>query len=87
MSMPTNKKVYILDTNALIQFSVWLPIDLNKNFWTKLEESLKNGEWILLDVMVGEIRYGNDGLQKWCDAQKKKGLMQSIDDSHRERAT
>lgn len=81
-----SKTVYILDTNTLIQFSVWLPIDLNRHFWTKLEEVLKNGGWVLLDVMVGEIRFGNDGLKKWCEAQKKKGLMHSIDDSHRERA-
>ena len=86
MSDAKQKKVYILDTNALIQFSVWLPIDLNKNFWAKLEEALEKGEWVLLDVMVGEIKYGNDGLQKWCEAQKKKGRMKSIDDAHRERA-
>jgi len=87
MNDAEKNKVYILDTNALIQFSVWLPIDLNKNFWAKLEESLEKGEWVLLDVVVGEIKYGNDGLQKWCESQKKKGLMNSIDDSHRERAT
>ncbi len=86
MSDAENKKVYILDTNALIQFSVWLPIGLNKNFWAKLEDALGKGEWVLLDVMVGEIKYGNDGLQKWCETQKKKGLMRSIGDSHRERA-
>ena len=87
MNDAEKKRVYILDTNALIQFSVWLPIDLNKNFWGKLEEALEKGEWVLLDVMVGEIKYGNDGLQKWCDVQKKKSLMKNIDDSHRERAT
>src|SRR3989344_2845315 len=87
MSDAEKKKVYILDTNTLIQFSVWLPIDLNKNFWAKFGEALEKGEWVLLDVMVGEIKYGNDGLQNWCEVQKKKGLMKSIDDSHRERAT
>lgn len=82
-----NKKVYILDTNTLIQFSVWLPIDLNKFFWGKMEESLENGKWILLDSMVDEIKYSNDGLKKWCENQKKNGLMKNIEDTHRERAT
>lgn len=85
MNETENKTVYVLDTNTLIQFSVWLPIDLNKNFWAKFEEALQNCKWVLLDVMVGEIRYDNDGLKKWCEAQKKKGLMRSIEDSHRER--
>lgn len=80
------KVVYILDTNALIQFSVWLPIDLNKVFWRKMAESLENGDWVLLDVMVDEIKYSNDGLQKWCDERKKQGLVKNIEDVHRERA-
>lgn len=87
MSDTTKKKVYILDTNALIQFSLWLPIDLNKAFWNKMEEALSNGEWILLDVMVDEIKYSNDGLKKWCEDRKKKGHMKSIEDVHRERST
>ena len=86
MSEAENKKVYILDTNALIQFSVWVPIDLNKVFWRKMAESLENGDWVLLDVMVDEIRYSNDGLKKWCDDRKKQGFMKSIEDRHRERA-
>ncbi|MEK7144914.1 MAG: DUF4411 family protein [Patescibacteria group bacterium] len=85
MNPSEDKRVYILDTNALIQFSLWLPIDLNKNFWTKFEESLGKGEWVLLDVMVDEIKFGNDGLKKWCDRQKQKGLMRSITDDHRNR--
>ena len=86
MSVPQNIKRYILDTNALIGFSTWIPIDLNKNFWTKLEESLQNGAWVLLDVVVDEIRYDNDGLKKWCEIQKKKGLLKSIEDAHKNRA-
>jgi hypothetical protein len=35
MNDAENKTVYVLDTNTLIQFSVWLPIDLNKNFWAR----------------------------------------------------
>ena len=86
MSDTENKKIYILDTNVLIQFSVWLPIDLNKVFWRKMEESLEDGKWILLDIMVNEIKHSNDGLKKWCKERKRKGFMKSIEDTHRERA-
>ena len=86
MNTPTHAGKYILDTNTLIGFSIWVPIDLNRNFWKKLEDSLQNGEWTLLDVVVGEIKYANDGLKQWCETQRKKGLMRSIDDSHRNRA-
>ena len=85
MTDAESKTVYILDTNALIQFSVWLPIDLNKVFWRNMTSSLERGDWVLLDVMVDEIKYSNDGLKKWCDERRKQGLMRSIEDMHRER--
>lgn len=86
MSALEDTEKYVLDTNTLIGFSVWIPIDLNKTFWEKLGESLQKGDWILLDVVVDEIKYENDGLKKWCDAQKKKGLQRNITDIHRNRA-
>ena len=86
MSAPLHTRKYILDTNTLIGFFIWIPIELNGNFWKKLEDSLQNGDWVLLNVIVGEIKYANDGLQQWCEAQRKRGLMKSIDDSHRNRA-
>jgi len=79
-------QVYVIDTSTLIEFSIWLPISLNKVFWTKIEDALKEGKWILLDTMVDEIRNENDGLKAWCKEQKRKGLVKSIDDSHRNRA-
>jgi hypothetical protein len=77
-------KIYVLDANILFELSLWLPIDLNKVFWDKLDEALKTGKCILLDVVFGEIKYENDGLKKWCEA--RKSLIRSIDDSHRTRA-
>lgn len=59
-------------------FSLWVPIDINKNFWNKLEESLASGGWVLLDAVVAEIKHDNDGLKKWCDTQKKKGLVKIL---------
>jgi len=86
MSTQQDKNVYILDTNTLIGFSIWIPIDLNKNFWKKLEESLSEEKWILLDVVANEIKKENDGLKKWCVKQKERGLQKNIGDNHRNRA-
>lgn len=84
MNPPTKKEMYLLDTNFLFDFALWIPIDLNKTFWSHLEASLEKGEWILLDVVVDEIR-SKGPLKDWCDAQKKKGLVQAITDDHRKR--
>jgi len=80
------KEKYVLDTNTLIGFSLWLPIDLNKKFWDKMSNSLGKGEWVLLDVVVDEIKAKNDGLKNWCKEQKAKGLVKKIDNDHKERA-
>ena len=86
MTNPATEKIYVLDTNILFELSLWLPIDLNKTFWTKFEEALQNGKWILLDVVADEIKSDNDGLKKWCDQQKKNGLIKTLEDSHRVRS-
>mgnify|MGYP001607131821 CR=1 FL=1 len=85
MTTSQEKRVYVLDANILFGFSLWIPRYLNKIFWTKLEESLQNGEWILLDVVVGEIKYDNGGLKKWCEEQRKKSLIKIISDNHKNR--
>jgi len=85
MNTSPEKQTYLLDANILFGFSLWVPIHLNKNFWSKLEESLANGDWILLDAVVAEIKHDNDGLKKWCDAQKKKGLVKNISDDNKNR--
>ena len=65
MTVPHEKRIFLLDTNILINFSVWMPITLNSVFWQKLEEALQSGAWVLLDVVVGEVKYDED-LKKWC---------------------
>ncbi len=81
-----DQEIHVIDTSALIEFSIWLPIDLNKVFWTKFEEALHEGKWILLDIVVDEIRSQNDGLKDWCKQQKQKGFVRVITDDHRNRA-
>jgi hypothetical protein len=87
MTNPASEKIYVLDTNILFELSLWLPIDLNKPFWTKFEEALQNGKWVLLDVIVDEVRGENDGLKKWCENQKRNGFTKPLEDLHRTRAT
>lgn len=77
--------VYLVDTNILIEFDKWLPISLNGVFWNKLEESLEAGQWVLLDVVVDEIKY-NKELLAWCKKQRSAGLVTKISDDNRTRA-
>jgi hypothetical protein len=78
------KKIYLLDTNVLINLYIWLPIHLNNVFWSKLGECLKNGEWVLLDAVVNEIIYQPE-LKKWCAEQKRLGLIKAITEDHKNR--
>lgn len=84
MNATENKSIYVLDTNILFNFSVWMPISLNKSFWDKLEDALKKKEWVLLDVVVAEIKY-DDELKKWCEEQNKGGRVTAISDEDRSR--
>lgn len=76
---------YVMDTNTLIGFSVWIPINLNKKFWDDLEDALKEKKWILLDAVVGEIKY-NKPLEEWCKKQKRNYLVTELKEEDRDRA-
>jgi len=79
----------LVDTNILIGFSLWKPISLQLNdiFWNELENALKSGGWVLLDVVMNEVNSGFDGdLKKWCKQQAKNGLVQKLNNDHRQRA-
>ena len=65
---------YILDTNVLFELAVWIPLKLNLIFWQKLRDSLKKGDWVLLDEVVAEIKSNGD-LKKWCKAREAEGLV------------
>jgi hypothetical protein len=81
------KTKYLLDTNVLINFSIWKPLslNLNKDFWLKFGETLERGDWLLLDVVAEEVKYDYD-LTKWVGLQKKKGIIKRIDTNNRNRA-
>lgn len=79
------KKTYLLDTNILMGFSLWLPIRFNNFFWSQIANALQRGDWVLLDVVAGEIKQHNQELVRWCKEQGQKGLITAIEDSVRER--
>lgn len=85
MNVISVKKKYVLDTNILMGFSRWLPITLNTFFWSNLENSLRNRDWVLLDVIVDEVLYDND-LVKWCKQQRRNGLVTILSSDERNRA-
>lgn len=70
---------YVMDTSMLIGFSRWIPISLNRSFWDKLEVSLQEGKWVLLDIVVNEVR-SNKPLEDWCKRQKTNGRVTNISD-------
>ena len=77
-NVPSTVK-YVMDTSMLIGFSRWIPISLNKNFWDKLEVSLQERKWVLLDIVVNEVKH-NKPLEDWCKKQKINGLVTNITD-------
>ena len=74
-----------MDTSMLIGFSRWIPISLNKNFWDQLEASLQAGKWILLDVVVSEVK-SKTALGDWCKKQKVNSVVKNITDIDRDGA-
>ena len=76
-----------MDTNVLIGLSLWKPISLKLNdvFWTEFTKYLERGDWILLDVVVNEVKFDKD-LIAWCKEQKKNKLITELDDQSRDRA-
>jgi hypothetical protein len=73
---------YILDTNVLFELAIWISPKLNKPFWVKMHESLRDGKWVLLDVIVEEIRRDGD-LKKWCKEMKSAGLVTEVTSQQR----
>jgi len=81
----TTENVFVLDTNTLINFSIWHPMEYSEVFWSKLEKMLEDGKWILLDVVVNEVLYDKK-LKSWLKKQKNKKLVIDINDDVRNRA-
>ena len=84
MSEEEQKTVFVLDTNVLFELSVWMPPHLNKVFWQKLAYALKESKWVLLDVVVNEVKKGG-ALKKWCQDRKNEELITIVSVQQRAR--
>ncbi len=84
MNDQTKKEVYLVDTSFLLDFALWIPVDLNNYFWSHLQSSLENGMWILLDIVKNEIR-SKGPLKSWCENQMRKGLVVAIGETDKNR--
>ncbi|MEK7541295.1 MAG: DUF4411 family protein [Patescibacteria group bacterium] len=79
MNVDGSKPIYVVDTNVLLGFATWNPLEFRQEFWEKFEKALENKKWVLLDVVVGEVIYDGE-LKRWCKRQKDRNLVTTIDD-------
>jgi Domain of unknown function (DUF4411) len=86
MMFPPAKKIYVLDTNVLIDFAIWHPISLSKVFWECFALNLDKGNWILVDEVVWEIKSKyQPELAQWCKDAEMAGRVRKISDDNRNR--
>lgn len=79
-SQSNNNTVYIVDANFLINFHKWIPRSTFPVFWQELERTLKEGKWILLDVVVAEVTREGP-MRQWCNKLKQAGLVAKVTDT------
>ena len=75
------RKPYIIDTNILISFHIFTPMNIHVTFWDQLSEAVENGEIIIIREVVNECTKPPE-IKKWVRSQK----IIETDDVH-ERAT
>jgi hypothetical protein len=80
-----NSTKYVIDANVLIDLALWYPFGCSDGFWSQLETVLQQKKFILLDVIVDEVKYSGP-LLDWLKKQKKNGLVITMDDSVKEKA-
>ena len=59
-------QMYFLDANILITAkNDTYPFDVFPSFWNCMEEAIKSGKTLVLDVVKKEILKGKDELETW----------------------
>lgn len=59
----------LIDANALITPHLqYYPFDLAPSFWQQLENSIKDGTVVVLDMVKAEVLQGTDSLRDWMEA-------------------
>lgn len=61
-------ELFLIDANALITpHLTYYPFDFAPSFWSQLEDNIKNGNIVILDMVKAEITQGNDALSDWMN--------------------
>lgn len=60
---------FLIDANAFITPHLqYYPFDLAPSFWQQLENHIKDGTIVVLDMVKAEVLQGTDSLRDWMDA-------------------
>lgn len=84
MNQGEQNRIFVLDTNILIEMNRWVPLGLCPEFWHLLAQGLEDKKWVLLDIVVNEVGSPRP-LVDWCKKQKDAGYVIEIEDKHRQR--
>jgi hypothetical protein len=69
-------ELFLIDANALITpHLTYYPFDFAPSFWSQMEENIKNGSIVILDMVKAEITQGNDALSDWMDNLEVETLV------------
>lgn len=57
---------FLIDANVFVTpYRQYYPFDLAPSFWEKLEELIKDGTVVVLDMVKAEVLQGTDDLSNW----------------------
>ena len=56
---------YVIDTNILINFAIFAPMNFHKSFWKALEDQVTKQNIIIIDVVKKECKW--DPLKSWVN--------------------
>lgn len=60
---------FLIDANVFVTpYRQYYPFDLAPSFWEKLEELIKDGTIVVMDMVKAEILQGTDDLSSWMGA-------------------
>lgn len=77
-----DKEVFLIDSNSLITpHLTYYPFDFAENFWIQIEDHIKQGRIVVLDVVRNEILKGNDNLHVWIKNLKIGKFIDHRDES------
>ena len=59
---------FLIDANVFVTpYRQYYPFDLAPSFWERLEELIKDGTIVVMDMVKAEILQGTDDLSTWMD--------------------